>query len=70
MRPVDLLLPHLRANRGVIAAGVSCLVVVDLLQLFIPRVIKWAVDDLAAGRATTDALGAYAGHILALLADR
>jgi ATP-binding cassette subfamily B protein len=33
-------------NRSLIIVGLISLVVVDVLQLFIPRVIKWAVDDL------------------------
>ncbi|MFP4039195.1 MAG: ABC transporter ATP-binding protein [Desulfosudaceae bacterium] len=38
---------YLKANLTVIAAGVTSLVVVDILQLLIPRVTKHAIDDLA-----------------------
>ncbi len=38
---------YLKANLTVIAAGVASLVVVDILQLLIPRVTKHAIDDLA-----------------------
>ena len=41
-----ILLPYFRRNLGILAIGVSSLLIVDLLQLFIPRVIKLAVDDL------------------------
>ncbi len=65
--PFDLLRPYLRAHRLTIAAGVLCLVVVDFLQLWIPRVVKWAVDDLTGGRPETG-LGTYALQIVALAA--
>ena len=48
-----------------IAAGVACLVVVDFLQLWIPRVVKWAVDELTSSGRGAD-LGRYALQILAL----
>ena len=63
--PFDLLRPYLRAHRLTISAGVLCLVVVDFLQLWIPRVVKWAVDDLTGGRPETG-LGTYALQIVAL----
>ncbi len=39
--------------------GILALVIIDLLQLIIPRVLKWAIDDLAAGRADLKGLGSY-----------
>jgi len=39
--------------------GVLALIVIDLLQLIIPRVLKWAVDDLATGIADLSDLGFY-----------
>lgn len=42
--------------------------VVDLLQLFIPRVVKWAVDDLTSGNADTAGLVRYAAMIVAIAA--
>jgi len=49
-----------------IVAGIVSLVVVDLLQLFIPRVTKHAVDDLAGLAADTGRLFYYALIILLL----
>lgn len=53
-------------NRGRIAAGLSALLMVDVLQLFIPRVIKHAIDDLTADAASSSGLLLYAGEVLAL----
>ncbi|MGB3341680.1 MAG: ABC transporter ATP-binding protein [bacterium] len=39
--------------------GVLALVIIDLLQLIIPRILKWAIDDLAAGSADLKGLGFY-----------
>ena len=37
------------ANRRQILIGLVALLVVDILQLLIPRVIKYAIDDLTLG---------------------
>ena len=39
--------------------GIISLVIIDLLQLIIPRVLKWAIDDLAVGSANLKGLGLY-----------
>jgi ATP-binding cassette subfamily B multidrug efflux pump len=39
-----------------LAIGFVALVTVDLAQLYVPRLIKYAVDDLTAGTATTTSL--------------
>ena len=36
-------------NRWRILIGLIALLIVDVLQLFIPRVIKYAIDDLTLG---------------------
>jgi ATP-binding cassette subfamily B protein len=46
--------------------GFLSLIVVDLLQLIVPRIIKWAVDDLTEGRITTMGLLRYALYIVAI----
>ena len=46
MKSFKLIQPYLIANRISILFGLLCLIVVDLLQLLIPRVIKRVVDDL------------------------
>ncbi|GAB6908595.1 conserved membrane hypothetical protein [Desulfosarcina cetonica] len=66
MKPFKLIQPYLMANRATILVGLACLIIVDLLQLFIPRVIKWVVDDLTLMRVDPDGLLRYAGMILAL----
>jgi ATP-binding cassette subfamily B protein len=47
-----------------VTAGVLCLMIVDVVQLFIPRIIKRAVDDMTAYRATRESLLEYAAYIL------
>ena len=61
-----ILFPYFRRNLGILAIGVGSLLIVDLLQLFIPRVIKLAVDDLTRYQATSARLLSYAGMVLAL----
>jgi ATP-binding cassette subfamily B multidrug efflux pump len=66
MRSFRLIQPYLIANRSSILFGLLCLIVVDLLQLFIPRVIKRAVDDLTLLQVDHSGLLNYAVIILAL----
>jgi ATP-binding cassette subfamily B protein len=47
MKPYALLRPHLVENRHLLLLGFFCLILVDGLQLWIPRVVKHVVDDLA-----------------------
>ena len=53
---VRLLAPYFRSNGLQVAAGFLALIVVDLFNLTIPRVIKWAVDSLQNGTATPGSL--------------
>lgn len=46
--------------------GFLSLLVVDGLQLIVPRIIKWAVDDLTEGRIGTGGLLRYALYIVAI----
>jgi ATP-binding cassette, subfamily B, multidrug efflux pump len=55
-------------NRWRIGAGLFALFIVDVLQLFIPRVVKYAIDDLTAGTVSSMGLLVYAGEVLALAA--
>lgn len=66
MKSFYLIKPFLLENRFRIFAGVVCLIIVDMLQLFIPRVIKWAVDDLTALRTDLLQLAVYALYIVGL----
>ena len=61
-----ILLPYFRQNLSIIAMGVGSLLLVDFLQLLIPRVIKLAVDDLTRYQASSSRLLVYAGMVLAL----
>ena len=47
-------------NRGALILGLSSLLLVDGLQLFIPRVIKKSIDALTVGQATVGLLLKYA----------
>ena len=47
-------------NRIALMLGLSSLLVVDLLQLFIPRIIKSAIDALTIGQASSALLLKYA----------
>ena len=66
MKPIERIKPYFIENRAVIFLGFVCLIIVDMLQLFIPRVIKRAVDDLTAFHTDPAGLIAYALYILGL----
>ena len=66
MQSFSLLKPYFKENRHLIFLGLVCLIVVDFLQLFIPRIIKWTIDDLTAGSADPAALMRYALYIIAI----
>ena len=53
-------------NRWQFFIGLCALLIVDLLQLFIPRVVKHAIDDLTAGGISSSQLMIYALTVLAL----
>ena len=63
MSPLSLVAPYFAENRCRIAVGLFSLIVVDVLQLIIPRVIKWAVDDLAGQQGDSGRLLHYGGAI-------
>jgi ATP-binding cassette subfamily B protein len=60
-----LLRDYFIRHRYRLAGGIGLLLVVDLLQLLIPRVIKLAVDELQSGLADSASLLRQAGLILA-----
>ncbi len=53
-------------NRTWFLIGLVSLVIVDILQLLIPRVVKYAVDDLTLGVASSSHLLRYGLQILVL----
>jgi ATP-binding cassette, subfamily B, multidrug efflux pump len=60
----ELLLPTYRSHRLRLAVGFAALVLVDLLQLTIPRIIKYAVDGLETMTISTAGLLRLGGLIL------
>ena len=66
MKSLYLIKPYLEERRIFIAIGLVCLITVDFLQLFIPRVIKWAIDDLTDYRIDIPSLLIYALYIVGI----
>jgi len=58
--------PYFVENRAKILAGLLSLIIVDVLQLIIPRIIKWTVDDLTAFKIDTWQLLSYALYLVGL----
>ncbi len=63
MKSAGLIKQYLSENWVRIFFGLLCLIAVDILQLVIPRVIKWAIDDLTSLTADSGELLAYAFYI-------
>ncbi len=66
MKSINLIKPYFFERRFLIFSGLVCLIVVDFLQLFIPRIIKWAVDDITAFKVDSITLLYYALYIVAI----
>ena len=66
MKSFRLIKPYFYQRRYLIFAGILCLMAVDTLQLFIPRIIKWVIDDLASFNLDTRQLSIYAGEIICI----
>jgi ATP-binding cassette subfamily B multidrug efflux pump len=66
MKSFYLIKPFLVERRWFILLGLACLIAVDFLQLFIPRIIKWTVDDLTAYRIDIITLLTYALYIVGI----
>jgi len=66
MKAIKLIKPYFIENRAVIFLGFACLILVDFLQLTIPRIIKWAIDDLTGFTASLSSLAVQTGYILAI----
>ncbi|MFP5211766.1 MAG: ABC transporter transmembrane domain-containing protein, partial [Acidobacteriota bacterium] len=61
---LKILAPYFKRYWLRVSSGFTALLVVDLLQLLIPRVIKQAVDALQGGTATHSGLLTYGMYIL------
>jgi ATP-binding cassette subfamily B protein len=66
MKSFKTLKEDLIKNRWRILTGLAALLVVDVLQLLIPRVVKHAIDDLTSGDIASRGLLLYATQILIL----
>ncbi|MEJ2095556.1 MAG: ABC transporter ATP-binding protein [Deltaproteobacteria bacterium] len=66
MNSTERIRPYFIQNRSIILLGFACLIIVDMLQLFIPRVIKRTVDDLTSLQIDARGLLAYALVLVSL----
>ena len=66
MKSYLILKSYFVERRAVVLLGLFSLFLVDILQLFIPRVIKWAVDDLTICCVTPTKLLRYALYIVGI----
>ncbi|MDD4464056.1 MAG: ABC transporter transmembrane domain-containing protein, partial [Desulfobacterales bacterium] len=66
MKSLSLILPYFVEQRLQIFCGIFCLIAVDFLQLFIPRILKRAVDDLTLFTAGASVLMRYALYLAAI----
>jgi ATP-binding cassette subfamily B protein len=64
MTSLSLLKSDFLKNRGLILLGLLSLILVDSLQLYIPRLIKGAIDDLTLYKIDANGLLRYAGMII------
>jgi ATP-binding cassette, subfamily B, multidrug efflux pump len=65
-RSIRLVTPYFRRHYIRLLCGFLSLILVDLLQLFIPRVVKLAVDGLQKGEITSAKLLEYGFYIVLL----
>ena len=63
MKSFRTIKPYLIENANALVLGLASLIVVDLLQLIIPRIIKRAIDDLTIGTITSAHLFRYALYL-------
>ena len=66
MRAYKTLKNDFLENRWRFLAGLIALLVVDILQLLIPRVVKYAIDDLTSGSISSSQFLLYGLEILVL----
>jgi len=66
MKSSALIKPYFIENRALIFFGLVCLIIVDLLQLFIPRILKWAIDDLTALQIDSKGLFFYSAWMVGI----
>lgn len=66
MKELLKLKKYVSRHRWKIMGGLAALIAVDILQLYIPQVLRLAVDALAAGRATKGLILSYGGWVVAI----
>ncbi|MFW6146867.1 MAG: ABC transporter ATP-binding protein [Thermodesulfobacteriota bacterium] len=66
LKDFKTLKPYFIENRRALIGGLSSLLLVDALQLYIPRVIKSSIDGLTIGRADVQILLKYALTIVGI----
>jgi ATP-binding cassette subfamily B protein len=66
MPPIEIIKPYFKESRFKIAIGLLSLIVVDGLQLLVPLIIKWAVDDLTALRVPAGRMALYAAGVVGI----
>jgi ATP-binding cassette subfamily B protein len=66
MRSFRTVKPYLIENAYALVFGLLSLIIVDILQLIIPRIIKRAVDDLTIGMITSSHLLTYALYLVGI----
>lgn len=66
MRNLLALKEHFIEHKWKLAIGIFSLMIVDGLQLIIPRVIKWAIDDLTRGGISRSYLIRYSLYIMTI----
>ncbi len=64
LKPFKTIRRNLYRNRWYICLGLAALIIVDVLQLIIPRIIKRTVDALTDGTATQDMLLTFAAGVI------
>jgi ATP-binding cassette subfamily B protein len=66
MKNFQTVKPYIIENAYALFLGLLSLIMVDLFQLIIPRIIKWAIDDLTIGIITSSNLLRYALYLFGI----
>jgi len=64
MNPFRHLIPHFKKQGGLFALGVAALLLTDWVQQYLPRLIKFALDELQTAKPGRDAEGAALAGVL------
>jgi len=64
MKPLNLIGQYFVERKKQVILGLLSLIIVDAFQVFIPRVMKWTIDDIAEFNITNENLIKYSGLII------